>query len=94
MNMLNQQVARSSEEQARSAKEVLKAIQNISKMSGMVNDRQAAQIASTKEAGVAVEYVDKNALSQSKAADKLNNIIVTINDQLKELLVFTEEFKI
>jgi methyl-accepting chemotaxis protein len=94
MNLLNQQVAKSSEEQARSAKDVLKAIQNISEMSALVNKRQESQIAATKEAAGAVEFVDKNAVMQNRAADKLGNIIATINEQLKELTVFTEEFKI
>jgi methyl-accepting chemotaxis protein len=94
MNLLNQQVARSSEEQARSAGEVLKAIQNISTMSNMVTECQAAQMKSTQEASKAVDSVDKNAISQNNAAVRLNNIIATINEQLKELLIFTEEFKI
>ncbi len=60
----------------------------------MVNERQAAQIKSTQEASKAVNFVDKNAISQSKAANKLSAVITTINEQLKELVFFTEEFKI
>ncbi len=94
MNLINQQVARSSEEQARSAKEVLKAIKNIAATSGEVNERQVAQIESTKLASSSIVAVDSRAKAQNESSRHLESTLADIKEQIAKLTEYTAQFKI
>jgi methyl-accepting chemotaxis protein len=94
MNMLNQQVARSSEEQARSAKEVLRVIQNISKMAEAVNGRQIAQTEGTKLAVSTISAVGNCANLQDESTGRLTRAIDEISHHIGKLQSYTKEFKI
>ncbi len=94
MNTINQRVAHSSEEQERSAHEVLKAIENISEMAGLVNKSQMSQTTSTNLAVSTVKEVNNYIKSQNKSSRQLADAIKEIKQQTGKLTQYTGEFKI